>query len=137
MCTYEQLEGAAFPVVSSISDAVPGQIIFTGTNFFITGYTGGASYGGINADTVVIDSATQVTATWDFGFPPLGQAVAPSLWFDETSSNTTHYASISANLTKPLAVTAGYNGLSCSFAGGCNLQLNAEGLSTILKNDSS
>lgn len=125
------------PVVSSVSDSVPGQIVFTGTDFFTSGYTANSSYSGIYADSVVIDSATQATATWDLGFPPVGQAVVPALWFDETSSNITHYASITANITKTLAVTAGYSGLSCSFAGGCNLQLNAEGLSTIFKNDSS
>lgn len=34
-----------------------------------------------------------------------------------------------------MALTSGYTGLTCSFAGGCNLQINSEGLSTILKND--
>lgn len=131
------MEGAAYPNVTALSDSVPGQIVFTGTNFFTTGYTANASYGGIVADTIVTDSATQVTATWNYGFPPLGQAVMPVLWFDETTSNATYFASINTTLTKSLAATSGYTGLSCSFAGGCNLQMNAEGLSTILKNDSS
>lgn len=48
-----------------------------------------------------------------------------------------HYASITTNITKALTVTAGYSGLECSFAGGCNLQLNAEGLSTVLNSDPS
>lgn len=46
-----------------------------------------------------------------------------------------HYANISASLTKSLTLASGYTGLSCSFAGGCNLQIDSEGLSTILKND--
>lgn len=37
LCTYEQLVGGTFPVVTSLSDTVPGQIVFTGTNFFTTG----------------------------------------------------------------------------------------------------
>lgn len=71
LCTYEQLTTGTFPVVTSLSDSVPGQIVFTGTNFFTTGYNANASYGGFFADTIVIDSATQATATWDLGFPPL------------------------------------------------------------------
>jgi hypothetical protein len=35
-----------------------------------------------------------------------------------------------------LALASGYTGLTCSFAGGCDIQINSEGLSTILKNDS-
>lgn len=47
-----------------------------------------------------------------------------------------HYAKISVGLTKTLTVSSAYTGLECSFAGGCNLEVTAEGLSTILKNDS-
>jgi hypothetical protein len=53
-----QLESGAYPNVTSIANSVTGQIIFTGTNFFETGYTASASYGGTPADTVVINSAT-------------------------------------------------------------------------------
>lgn len=110
--------------------------MFKGSNFFTRGYTANSSYAGIFADQVTIDSATQVTATWALGIPPLGQEIVPSLWFNETGAEVRHYANISSSVSKPLTLASGYTGLSCSFAGGCNLQINSEGLSTILKNDS-
>jgi hypothetical protein len=68
--------------------------------------------------------------------PPLGEDVIPSLWFNETDTQVRHYAHITSTLNKELTVTSASTDLSCSFAGGCNLEVHAEGLSTILKNDS-
>jgi len=57
------------------------------------------------------------------------------LWFDETGTDVKHFANISVSLNKVLSVTGSSSGLTCSFAGGCNLEVQAEGLSTLLKND--
>lgn len=46
-----------------------------------------------------------------------------------------HYASSTSTLTLSLSVTSSSNGVQCSFAGGCNIEVNAEGLSSLLKND--
>ena len=134
---YEALTDGAFPTVTSITNTVSGQIVFTGTNFFTAAqnFTASASYGGAMADSVTVDSATQVTAQWNYGLPPIGQSIVPSLWFDETGTDVKHSANISASLNKALSVTSSTSGLTCSFAGGCNLTINAEGLSTMLKND--
>lgn len=91
-CTYEQLEAGPFPVVSSASSSAAGQIVFTGTNFYTSGYTANASYAGVFADQVTIDSSTQVTATWTLGLPPLGSDVVPALWLNETGTEVRHYA---------------------------------------------
>jgi len=72
-CLYKQVASSNFPEVSSISNAVSNKIVFTGTNFFTSGYTGNASYGGVIADSITIDSATQVTATWTYGLPPISR----------------------------------------------------------------
>jgi hypothetical protein len=82
LCQYNQLAASNLPVVSSIANTVSNQIVFTGTNFFTTGYLANASYGGAPADAVTIDSATQVTATWNFGLPPIDKDEVPSLWFN-------------------------------------------------------
>lgn len=119
-----------------MANDVTGQIVFTGTDFFATGYTANASYGGTVADSVTIDSATQVTAIWNYGLPPLGTDVVPTLRFDETGTDVQHYANISASIQKTLLIGSATSGLSCSFAGGCNIEVQAPGLSTILKNDS-
>lgn len=136
LCKYKQVEGGSFPVVTSLLNPVSNKISFVGTNFFTTGYLANASYGGAFADQVTIDSATQVTATWTFGLPPLNVDEVPSLWFNQTGSKVRHYAKTSATLKKSLTVTSATSGLQCSFAGGCKLTVNADGLSTLLKNDS-
>ena len=38
-------------------------------------------------------------------------------------------------MTLTLAITDSTSGLECSFAGGCNLEVYGEGLSSLLKND--
>jgi len=44
-------------------------MVITGTAFFTSGYTASVAFMGVNATSVVIDSATQVTATWTGGVP--------------------------------------------------------------------
>jgi hypothetical protein len=44
-------------------------MVITGNGFFTSGYTVTASFLGVNATTTVVDSATQVTATWTGGVP--------------------------------------------------------------------
>jgi hypothetical protein len=97
-CQYQQLETGSFPVVSSIANTVSNQIIFTGTNFYTAGYLANSSYGGAYADSVTIDSATQATATWTYGLPPLGADEKPSLWFNQTGTNVRQYANITTTL---------------------------------------
>jgi hypothetical protein len=71
------------------------------------------------------------------GIPPLNSSVVPELSFNSTSGNyTLHYAPISASLNLALAVSSSSSSLSCSFAGGCTLELEAVGLAGMLKNDS-
>jgi hypothetical protein len=55
-------------------------ITFTGTNFFTTGYNYLAELAGIPADSVVVNSATEIVATWITGIPPT-IGVAPVLSF--------------------------------------------------------
>jgi len=44
-------------------------LVFKGTGFYTTGYTGEATYNGIKATSVTLDSATQATATFAGGVP--------------------------------------------------------------------
>lgn len=116
------MNNGSFPNVTSIAEsATPGQIIFTGENFYTGGFVANVEYAGIQADTVTIDSSTQVTASWNLGFPAVGTEVTPALWFNETGSEVRHYASINSTLTKALTITSGYSGKQCSFAGGCEI----------------
>jgi len=70
------------------------------------------------------------------GVPPLNTSVIPELWFNSSSSNySVLYPPISSSLNLALDVTSS-SLPSCSFAGGCTLELDAVGLSGMLKNDS-
>ena len=140
LCVYEQLSNSSMPAFTAIDNSVSNTIVFTGTNFFTTDFTANVSYGGADADTVVVDSATQVTATWTLGMPPLDTDLIPKLWFESTTSETIHVAyhdtsDSSLKVSKSLGAASGPASLECSFAGGCLLEVTAEGLASILKND--
>jgi len=102
-----------------------------------------ASYGGALADNVTIISDTEVIAEWIFGLPPIGMPLAPFLWFNYT--NSTSESSIfftdfdrsdgTLNITVNPGNPVGPTDFKCSFAGGCGLEVQAPGLSSILKND--
>ena len=47
LCQYEQLSDGSFPAVTNISNSDSSTIVFTGTNFFTSGYTAHTSYSGI------------------------------------------------------------------------------------------
>lgn len=57
-CKYEQIDSENYPVVDSIDNSVSNQIVFTGKKFFTSGYKPNSAYGGIQADTVTVDSET-------------------------------------------------------------------------------
>jgi hypothetical protein len=50
-----------------------------------------------------------------------------------TDSPLAHFATNAVKLANPLSVTASTTGLECSFAGGCDFEITAKGLSTLLK----
>lgn len=77
LCVYEQLASTPLPAFTAVDNSVTNKIVFTGTNFFTADYVANVSYGGADADTVTVDTATQVTATWTLGMPPLGEALIP------------------------------------------------------------
>jgi hypothetical protein len=73
--------------------------------------------------------------------PPLGELLIPLLWFNSSTDDSIHYAyHITTNpelkINKSLGATSGPANFECSFAGGCQLEVTSEGLSSILKNDS-
>lgn len=138
LCNYEQTSNGSFPAFTAVDNSVSNTVVFTGTNFFTRGFVANSSYGGVDADTVTVDSATQVTAVWTLGMPPLGQDLIPELWFESTTTDTVHYAYTTdtrLTINKQLGTATGPTGLECSFAGGCHLEIQADALSSILKND--
>jgi len=134
LCQYKQLSTGAYPAVTA-TDISSGSMVFTGTNFFTaTTYEARTTYCGIYADTVSVDSATQVTATWTLGIPPCGTA-KPVLTFNTTE--LLDYASGVADVVNNLTIASSSAGLSISWAGGEQLQIQSAGLASLLKEDPS
>ena len=76
------------PIVSSVS--ISGESIdVTGTNFFTSGYTAHLKFGGVEAETVAINSDTSIEATFDYGVPHDGIGSSPEVWFEIDDSSST------------------------------------------------
>ena len=110
-------------------------ITFTGSNFPTSGHNTKALFSGVQADSVTVSSPTTAVATWNLGVPITSAATVPELRFEnQTNLGTALIAdpnnfSVTNSLTISLSNAATLN---CSFAGGCNLQIQANGLSTVL-----
>lgn len=126
-CTYAQLAASSFPTSTSTSKTTT-TIVFTGTNYDISGFSANASFGGVVADSIVIDSANQVTATFTKGVPVVNSETAPVLTFTSSSTTEEYYSASDSKLANAISVTASSSGLECSFAGGCTYEVTAEGL---------
>jgi hypothetical protein len=115
-CQYKQLNSSSYPKIA-IADISSGNLFLTGTDFFTTGYYANASFATIKADTVTVDSPTQVTAAWSKGLPPM-DSDTPSLYFDLKDTTTTHYAQSLTAVPNPILISSSSQGMKTSFAGG-------------------
>jgi hypothetical protein len=109
-------------------------IVFTGTNLDLADFTPTASFASIDADSIVVDSSTQITATFNLGVPIVNSEEAPLLTFSK--DDTKHFAASATLLANELYVSASLSGLECSFAGGCLYEVTSTGLASILKSNS-
>ena len=83
-----------------------------------------------------MSSPTTAVASWNLGVPITSIVTVPELRFEsQTNLGTALIAnSNTLTLTNPLTISSSNAAsLSCSFAGGCDLQIQANGLSTVLK----
>jgi len=102
-------------------------ITFTGSGF-LSDHTATASVGGIQADTVTVNSATEAVASWTTtGIPASTQM--PILQFTHADGYG-HFAKFADSLTfeKVQTIVSSTSGLECSYAGGCTYTIESEGL---------
>jgi hypothetical protein len=114
-CEYEQLTGGQFPQIDSFT-FTDSTIILTGSNFDLADFEATGTIMGVNADSVVIDSSTQATITFDLGVPIANEV--PTMAF--TKDSVVHFAEASEALIKAISVYSSSADLVCSFAGGCS-----------------
>ena len=124
------------PVATSVVITDANTLTFTGTNFFTSGYTGQATFGGVAADSVAITSPTEAVATFLNGIPLVTVAQLPSLSFVSQTSQAIHWASVSTTITNTLSANSIAQSASCSFAGGCLIKVNQPGLYASLLSNS-
>jgi hypothetical protein len=74
---------SVFFKLNTTSQTDENTLVLTGTGFDISGFTASAEFGGVTADSVTIDSATQATATFSWGVP-IGTG-SPRITFDSDS----------------------------------------------------
>jgi hypothetical protein len=131
LASYEQSEIMTVSTVEYDADI----LTFTGTGFPTSGYTAYAAFDGVNATTVTVDSETSVTAE----FTVIGLAATtgiPELYFQSTTDTFNYiWAHNNVSISKPLNVTSSSSQLSCSFAGGCQYEIEADGLFALLQNE--
>jgi hypothetical protein len=69
-CQYKQDNSAeTYPEFKTLAKGSDTTLVFTGTGFYTIGYDVTASYKNIMATSVVVDSETQATATFEGGIP--------------------------------------------------------------------
>ena len=145
-CNFARSTKTTMPDIVSLTKTDT-TIVFTGTNFFTSGYTARASFFGVEANewndvtttvmkegkevtvitptetvSVVVNSATQVMATFKDGVPTTSSTLLkPVLWFVKDDSKVKIYAISDqlSPLTNPLSLTSSSSDMQCSFAGGC------------------
>lgn len=108
-------------------------LVMTGENFYTVGYTVTASYAGIQASSVVVDSETQATATFDGGLPFItktdqAREERANLIFQLENTNsifkTINTGDAIKNFVNEFSLSSSSSGLKCSFNGGCTLSMS-------------
>jgi hypothetical protein len=108
------------------------ELKITGANYYTTGYAASVYLAGVKATSVVINSATEVVATFEKGLPPFTGSLSPQLQFQKTDSSERHDASGTATVSNSLTISAKSTGMTCSFNGGCPFSVTANGLASLL-----
>jgi hypothetical protein len=90
----------------------------------------------VTADTVVIDSDTQVTATFTLGVP-IGSDPPKIRFISPEADHYSEYYSVQdSDLENTFSVTDSTSSLECSFAGGCTYEVTSNSLANMILSDS-
>lgn len=88
-------------------------IVFTGTDFdFSADYSAIATFAGIQADSVVVNSATQATATFNLGAPlVIGDTKAVLSFLKDDSTTEQVFAESATAMENDISITASTSSL--------------------------
>lgn len=129
-CQYTtQVQGTDASEFTAVVKSDASTLSFTGVLFPIADFTCSVTYAGVASTTCTINSATDVSATFANGVPTSEADVSPKLTFESSLDTFAHHAIVTAAaLTNAFAFTSTTNGLTCSFEGGCEFSVVADGL---------
>jgi len=132
-CSLDQ-QIAASPAITVATLTDENTVTFTGTDFSsMNGWTPVVTYLGVDSSSGSIDSDTQVTVTFDNGVPASSAMNVVSLGFFDSVNNkkTNAYAVAELSIQQVFAIT-GSTSVTCSFQGGCQIEVMAPGLTAAL-----
>lgn len=130
---------AGFPQITSSTITDANTIVVTGSGYeFSDDHEAIFTFAGVPADSITIDSDTQMTVTYLLGVP-LGSE-SPRIEFvhdgdDYYESYDNDEYDVNPELVNELEVTASTSGLQCSFAGGCEYEVTVDALAGMIAYD--
>jgi hypothetical protein len=97
---------SSMPVVTAVVLQDSNTLVFTGVGFEFSSFPAQVSFLNVIADSVSVDSDTQVTATYSEGVPLSQSAQTPLLFFQDTDSSATHWAVSTSTVINRVTQTA-------------------------------
>ena len=122
-------EQPAFTTVEKVSSS---QLRITGSLFPTSGFTCSVLYANVESDTCTINSVSEVVADFINGISISETEITPILGFvdDDISFEHLALAGEPAVLANPFTLTSATSGITSSFAGGRQMTVVADGLSS-------
>jgi hypothetical protein len=94
-----------------------------------------AKLSGVAADAVTVaNDGVSAVATFNKGVPVTTSPQKPQLIFLNTANGTIFHSNIgNVTINNTIVITGASANLQCSFAGGCEYEVHAAGLSSLMK----
>jgi len=127
-CAYATNADSTIVSANMMSD----KIVFQGSNLQAAASDNvNVHFAGVNASSVVVDATgSSITANFPYGIP-FSSGSAPEISFNRSNSGTVMWPVHSISLVQLMTLGSGQNS-DCSFAGGCEISIQTNGLSSKL-----
>jgi hypothetical protein len=134
-CSFNQAQ-TGYPNITAVAKTA-GTLTFTGTGFFANSYNVTAKLSGVEAESVTVaQDGLSAVATFSKGVPVTTSPQKPQLYFTNQANATVFHSNIgNVTVNNSILITAASANLQCSFAGGCEYEVHAAGLSALMKQD--
>lgn len=123
-CNYST--STSMPLITALTKKDSQTLSLVGYNFILgSNYQVKVKFVGIFADTVIVGSATAITAIFNKGLPISSTSIKPELIYYDPLTNATHWSNNwGPGVVNAINTTTIDSNISCSFAGGCLLSIS-------------